>query len=113
MINRFIIQGNLTSDPEIKTSVNGKNYCNFSVACNVNKDKCHFLNVTIFGDQAENFCKWSKKGDMRIIEGEIVQDSYEKDGEKINRMKLIASRFYFAGSVGNPKASNKDDDMLF
>ena len=44
--------------------------------------------------------------------GEEIEINID-DREKINRMKLIASRFYFAGSVGNSKASNKDDDMLF
>lgn len=110
MISKYFIQGNLTKDPELKTSVNGKQYCNFTVACNISKDKCYFLNMTMFGETAENFCSWSKKGDMRIFEGEVQQDVYEKDGEKYSTIKLIAHKFYFAG-----KTQNNDDtkNVLF
>lgn len=113
MINRFIIQGNLTHDPEVKSSANGIDYCNFSIACNISKDKCHFLNATIFGDKAKSFCKMSKKGDMRIIEGDIVQDSYEKNGEKINKIKLVVTRFYFAGDSNSKSKNSEYDDITF
>lgn len=112
MLNRLIVQGNLTRDPELKTSTNGKSYCMFTLACNVNKNKCYFLPFIMFGEQAENFCKWSKKGDMRIIDGEAIQDTYEKDGEKISKIRLIANSFYFAGIGGNPKEKTEDSEGL-
>lgn len=112
MLNKLIVQGNLVRDPELKTSINGKNYCMFTLACNIKKDKCYFVPFTMFGEQAENFCKWSKKGDMRIIEGEVMQDTYDKNGEKISKIKLIANSFYFAGVGGDPKAKTEDNESL-
>lgn len=87
--NRAIIAGNLTRDPEVRYTVNKKAFARFGVAVNsswknVNgevQETTDYINIVVWGAQAENCGKFLKKGRAVLIEGRIKTGSYDaKDG---------------------------------
>lgn len=102
-INKVLIYGNLTRDPEIKTLPSGSAVANFSLATNRTyndrdgnkKEEVEYHNLVCFGKQAENLGKYMKKGDGLFIEGRLQTRSWEKDGRKNYRTEIIAERVQF------------------
>lgn len=113
-INKVMIFGNLTRDPELKSLPSGIQVCSFGVATNrVYKDregkrveKTDYHNVVVFGRQAETSAQYLKKGASAYVEGRLETRSWEKDGEKQYRTEIIADRVQFGprsgGSDGRP-----------
>ncbi len=111
-LNKAIIIGNLTRDPEIKALPSGIQVTSFSIATNrVYKDKSgnkkeetDFHNIVVFGRQAETCGQYLKKGQNAMVEGRLQTRSWEKDGAKQYRTEIIADRVQFGiragGAVG-------------
>ncbi|AKM84039.1 TPA: single-stranded DNA-binding protein [Candidatus Campbellbacteria bacterium] len=113
-LNKVIIIGNLTRDPELKSLPSGIQVANIGVATNrVWKDKdgnkqenTEFHNVVIFGRQAETTSQYLKKGSSVLIEGRLQTRSWEdkETGKKLYRTEVIAEAVQFGprkdGSVG-------------
>ena len=107
-LNRAIIAGNLTRDPELRYTVNKKSYARFTVAVNYRykdangeyKDSADYIPVLVWGTQAESCGKYLKKGSPVLIEGRIQTGSYEaKDGSgKRYTTDLLADKVIFLGS---------------
>lgn len=104
MINKAIIGGRLTRDPEPSATVGGTEVSKFSVAIDRRYKKqgeekqTDFLNVTAFGKTAEFVNKYFEKGKAIIVVGSIQSRSYEKDGQKRYVTEIIAEEVNFAGS---------------
>ena len=104
-LNKAIIIGNLTRDPELKSLPSGEKVCNFSVATNRTwKDKdgnrqesAEFHNVVVFGKQAETTAQYMKKGSQILVEGRIQTRSWDdKDsGEKKYKTEIVAENIQF------------------
>lgn len=99
-MNCFVLVGNLTADPEIVKLDGGKIKINFSVAYNdpYQKDdskKTSFFNCEMWGNRGEAFAKFHAKGDKVCIQGRVLQERWEKDGEKRSAMKVKAENFDF------------------
>ncbi len=115
-LNKAIIAGNLTRDPEIRSLPSGAKVCNFSIATNrVWKDKdgvqqksADFHNIVVFGRQAETSAQYLKKGQQALIEGRIQTRSWEdQSGEKKYRTEVVADRVQFgAKSSGGGSTSD-------
>ena len=109
-LNKALIIGNLTRDPEMKALPSGMQVCSFSVATNrVWKDKngakqesSDFHNIVVFGRQAETAGQYLKKGQSVLIEGRIQTRSWDdtKSGEKKYRTEIIADRVQFGPKAG-------------
>ena len=114
-LNKVIIIGNLTRDPELKSLPSGIQVANIGVATNrVWKDKdgnkqenTEFHNVVIFGRQAETTSQYLKKGSSVLIEGRLQTRSWEdkETGKKLYRTEIIAEAVQFGprkegGSAG-------------
>ena len=107
-LNKAILYGNLTRDPEIKTLPGGSTVANFSVATNrVWKDKngekkqdVEFHNIVAFGRTAELVNQYMKKGHGIFVEGRIQTRSWEKDGRKNYRTEIIAETVQFGPRGG-------------
>lgn len=111
-LNKAIIIGNLTRDPEMKALPSGMSVTSISVATNrVWKDKdgnkkedTDFHNVVVFGRQAETAAQYLKKGQSVLVEGRIQTRSWESEGVKKYRTEIIADRVQFgpkgAGGTG-------------
>jgi single-strand DNA-binding protein len=128
-LNKAMIYGNLTRDPELKALPSGMNVCSMSLATNrVYKDRdgnrqesVDYHNVVVFGNQAENSAKYLTKGNGVYIEGRLQTRSWEKDGQKQYRTEIVADRVQFGpkngsgggeggGSAAPASAPSKDDN---
>ncbi|MEK7586064.1 MAG: single-stranded DNA-binding protein [Patescibacteria group bacterium] len=113
-LNKALLIGNLTRDPELKAIPSGIKVCSFSIATNrVWKDKngakqeaADYHNVVVFGRQAETVAQYMKKGSQVMVEGRMQTRSWDDaaTGTKKYRTEVIADRVQF-GSSGTGKTS--------
>lgn len=119
-LNKAIIYGNLTRDPELKSMPSGSAVANFSVATNrtwkdkdgSKKEDVQFHNVVCFGRQAETVAQYLHKGSGIFIEGRIQTRSWDdqKSGEKKYRTEIVAENIQFGPkSGGKPSDEGRDD----
>jgi single-strand DNA-binding protein len=101
-MNRVILIGRLTKDPEIRTSGN-YTIASFSIAVDRKfkrdgEPEADFFNCTAFNKTAELVEKYCKKGTKMVVEGRIQNDNYEKDGVKHYGVKIMVDSLEFAES---------------
>lgn len=103
-LNKAIIIGNLTRDPELRSLPSGVKVCSFSLATNrVWKDKngarqedTQYHNVVVFGTQAETVNQYLRKGSSALVEGRMQTRSWDAaDGKKQYRTEIVADRVQF------------------
>ncbi|MFN3658158.1 MAG: single-stranded DNA-binding protein [Pseudolabrys sp.] len=102
-INKAIVFGNLTKDPELRALPNGGQVCSFSIATNrtykkadgTKADEVEFHNIVVFGKTAELCSQYLKKGSSAYVEGHIRTRSWEKDGAKQFRTEVVADSVQF------------------
>lgn len=108
-LNKAIIIGNLTRDPEMKALPSGIQVTSFSVATNrVWKDKngakqesADYHNIVVFGRQAETAAQYLKKGASVLVEGRMQTRSWDAaDGSKKSRTEIVADRVQFGPRAG-------------
>lgn len=133
-LNKAMIYGNLTRDPEMKALPSGMNVTTFSLATNRiyndrdgnRQEAVDYHNIVVFGRQAETVNQYLKKGSGTFVEGRLQTRSWEKDGQKMYRTEIVADRVQFgpktdgggnsggvaaAGAKANAnQTSNKDAD---
>ena len=104
-MNKVMLIGNLTRDPELQTTNNGKSVCRFGLAVQrrfTNSDgerDADFFNITVWGIPGENCHKYLKKGSKCGVIGRIQISSYDAaDGSKRNSTDIIAEEIEFIGS---------------
>ena len=112
-MNKVILVGNLTRDPELSETPSGVAVCRFSIA--VSRDYANaegtrdvdFFNITVWRGRAENCGKYLKKGNKVAVVGSLQTRSYEdKDGIKRNVTDIVANEVEFL----TPKGSQGEDD---
>jgi single-strand DNA-binding protein len=114
-LNKAILIGNLTRDPEIKALPSGSKVCTFSIATNrIYKDKegvrqemVEYHNIVVFGKVAELSAQYLKKGQQVLIEGRIQTRSWDaQNGEKKYRTEIVADSVQFGNRpVGGSSSS--------
>lgn len=117
-LNKALIIGNLTRDPELKSLPSGIQVASFGIATNrvwKNKDGAKqeatdFHNIVVFGRQAETVAQYLRKGSNALIEGRIQTRSWDgADGKKNYRTEIVADRVQFGprreGSTSTPAGS--------
>ena len=111
-MNKVILVGNLTRDPELTETPSGVAVCRFAIAVSrdyANSDgtrETDFFNITVWRGRAENCGKYLKKGNKVAIVGSLQNRSYEdKDGIKRNVTDIVASEVEFL----TPKSSQGDE----
>ena len=125
-LNKALIIGNLTRDPELRSLPSGIQVASFSVATNrVWKDKngakqesTDYHNIVVFGKQAETVNQYLKKGASVLIEGRMQTRSWDgQDGKKNYRTEVIADRVQFgpkgssSSTVAKPSTSNQKEEL--
>ena len=112
-MNKAILIGRLTKDPELRTTPTGRNVCQFSVAVSRNftnangEREADFINCVVWDKQAENLVKYQKKGNQIAVEGRIQTRNYEdKDGKKIYVTEVFVSNVTFLDSKGSNDSVN-------
>jgi single-strand DNA-binding protein len=109
-INRIVLTGNLTADPQLNETPSGTKVCNIRLACNTRRkdangdwvDKPNYFNITVWGGQGEAVAKHSSKGRPVAIDGRIEWREYEtEDGAKRQTYDVIADSVQFLGAPPN------------
>jgi single-strand DNA-binding protein len=102
--NRVILVGNLTRDPELRYIPSGSAVSEIGLAVNdrVKKgdqwvDETTFVDVTLWGRTAEVANEYLSKGSSILIEGRLKLDSWEKDGQKRSKLRVIAEKMQMLG----------------
>ena len=105
--SKAIITGNLTRDPELRTTPNGSSVCSFSVAVNrVFKDSSgsqqedvSFIDCSAWGKLGEMINQYAKKGSGVLVSGRLDQRSWEdkNSGQKRSRVEIVVEDFNFVG----------------
>ncbi len=101
--NKVILLGNLTRDPEVRYTPNGSAVASFALAVNrkykqgdETKEEVSYIDVVVFGKQAENCGQYLNKGDGALIEGRLQQRRWEtEDGQKRNKIEVVAQSVNF------------------
>ncbi len=102
-INKALLYGNLTRDPELRALPSGNQVATFSLATNrVYKDKegrkqeaTEYHNIVAFGRTAELIAQYMKKGRPLFVEGRLQTRSWESDGRKNYRTEIVVDNFQF------------------
>jgi single-strand DNA-binding protein len=121
-INRVIVTGNLTRDPELRSLPSGTSVCSLRLACNTRRkdtsgewtDKANFFNVTVWGAQGENCARYLSKGRPVAVDGRLEWREWQtQDGQRRESIDIIADSVQFLGSredagTGNGFAGRSD-----
>ncbi|WP_213470270.1 single-stranded DNA-binding protein [Staphylococcus caprae] len=114
MLNRVVLVGRLTKDPEFRTTQNGVNVATFTLAVNRNfknkngEQQADFINVVVFRQQAENVNNYLSKGNLAGVDGRIQSRSYEnKEGQRVYVTEVVADSVQFL----EPKNSNQQNNQ--
>jgi single-strand DNA-binding protein len=114
-INRVIITGNLTRDPELRSTPGGTSVCSLRVAVNSRRkdesgnwvDKPNYFDVTVWGAQGENSAQYLAKGRPVAIDGRLNWREWEaKEGGKRQSVDIIADSVQFLGSRDGAQGGN-------
>lgn len=113
-LNKAMVIGNLTRDPEMKALPSGIKVTNFSVATNrtwkdkngAKQESTDFHNVVTFGRQAEIVAQYMKKGSSILVEGRMQTRSWDADGGKKYRTEIIADTIQFGPRAGGMGGGN-------
>ena len=103
-MNKIILVGRLTKDPEVRTTSAGFNTVNFTVAVNRNFKNTEgnydadFISCVAYGNQADLVSKYLDKGSKVSVEGHIQTGSYEKDGKKTYTTDIVVEKIQFLDS---------------
>lgn len=113
-INKVILAGNLTRDPELKTTGTGAQVLEYGIAVSRRapggepgewEDRPNYFDCTMFGDRAEALSHHLSKGMKVAIEGELRYSSWEKDGERRSKVDIVVHELEFMSrrerSAGN------------
>jgi single-strand DNA-binding protein len=107
-INRVVLTGNLTFDPELRSLPSGTSVCKLRVACNTRRkdgasgewvDKPNYFDVTVWGAQGENCARYLAKGRPVAIDGRLEWREWEdkESGKKRSAVDIIADSVQFLG----------------
>ena len=108
MLNRVVLVGRLTKDPEFRTTQNGVSVATFTLAVNRNfknkngEQQADFINVVVFRQQAENVNNYLSKGNLAGVDGRIQSRSYEnKEGQRVYVTEVLADSVQFLEPKNN------------
>ncbi len=115
-LNKVLLIGNLTRDPEVRVMSNGRPVCNFGLALNRSykdsegnrKEEVTFVDVECFGPRAEAVGRFFTKGRSIFVEGRLKLDQWEsKEGEKRSALRVVLDNFEFVDSKQDSPTSGK------
>jgi single-strand DNA-binding protein len=117
-INRVMLVGNLTADPEMRHTQGGLAICALRLAVNGRekdgeewKDRADFFDITVFGRQAEACDQYLSKGKPVAIDGRLRQERWQTDGgDNRSRVKVIADHVQFLNSREDGERGGGDPD---
>ncbi len=115
-INRVVLVGNLTRDPEIRQTPSGTSVCSLRIAVNSRRrdesgqwtDKPNYFSISVFGNQAESCAQYLSKGRPVAIDGRLDWREWQtQDGQKREAVEIVAESVQFLGSRGDGGGENQ------
>ncbi len=110
-LNRVLLIGNLTRDPELRVTPKGSSICQFGLAVNrtfkdasgQQREETTFVDIEAWGRQGEVISKYCTKGRPLFVEGRLRFDSWEdkNTGQKRSRLSVVLENFQFIGGRGD------------
>ncbi len=114
--NKVVVMGNLTRDPELRTTPNGQNVASFSLAVNRSwknasgeqQEAVDFFDCVAWGKAGELIDQYMQKGRAILVSGRLSSRSWEQDGKKRSKVEIVVEDFNFIndGSRGDPGSSS-------
>jgi len=109
--NKVILMGNLTRDPEVRYTPGGTAVSEIGLAVNDRRkdakgdwvDEVTFVDITLWGRQAEIAGEYLNKGSQILVEGRLKLDSWEKDGQKRSKLRVVGENMRMLGGKGGGK----------
>ena len=117
-INRVVLIGRLTKDPELRTLASGLGVCNLRIACNSMRrdndgeyrDKPNYFDVNVFGAAAENVSRYTQKGRRVAIDGRLEWREWEtSDQQKRQAVSVVADKVLFLDGPGERADGGRGD----
>ncbi|HDH1639938.1 TPA: single-stranded DNA-binding protein [Staphylococcus aureus] len=115
MLNRIVLVGRLTKDPELRSTPNGVNVGTFTLAVNrtftnaQGEREADFINVVVFKKQAENVKNYLSKGSLAGVDGRLQTRNYEnKDGQRVFVTEVVADSVQFLETKNNNQQQNNN-----
>jgi single-strand DNA-binding protein len=114
-INRVVMTGNLTRDPELRSTPGGSTLCKLRIACNTRRkngqtgeweEKPNYFDVTVWGAQGENCSRYLAKGRPVAIDGRLEWREWEQEGQKRQAVDIIAESVQFLGGRDDAGGTN-------
>ena len=107
--NRVVLVGNLTRTPELRHIPSGLAVSDIGLAVNDRRklasgewvDEVTFVDITLWGRQAEIVCEYATKGSPLLVEGRLKLDAWESDGQKRSKLRVIGEKIVLLGAGGN------------
>ena len=112
MINRVILAGNLTRDPELRSTASGMSVLNIGLAVNDRvknqqtdqwEDRPNYFDCTMFGNRAESVSRYLAKGSKVAVEGKLRWSQWEKDGQKKSKVDIVIDEIEFMSGGQQPQ----------
>lgn len=112
-MNKAILIGRLTRDPELRSTPTGRNVCQFSIAVNrtytnANGEReADFINCVVWDKQAENLAKYQKKGNQIAVDGRVQTRNYDdNNGKKVYVTEILVNNISFLDAKGSSNTGN-------
>jgi single-strand DNA-binding protein len=115
-LNRVLLIGRLTRDPETRSTKSGSSVVSFGLAVNRTysresgekvEETC-FIDIEAWGRMGENIAKYTRKGRQLFVEGRLKFDSWEKEGQRRSKLTVVAENFQFLDSGGGDASRGGD-----
>ncbi|PTH68881.1 single-stranded DNA-binding protein [Staphylococcus agnetis] len=114
MLNRVVLAGRLTKDPEFRTTPSGIDVSTFTLAVNRNfkskdgEQQADFINCVVFRKQAENVKNYLSKGSLAGVDGRMQSRSYEnKEGQRVYVTEVVCDSVQFLEPKNNGQSNNQ------
>lgn len=115
--NEVLLMGNLTREPELRSTSNGTSLCKFGLAVNRKykagdewKEDVCFVDITVWGKQGENCATYLDKGRPVFISGRLQLNQWETDdGQKRSKLEVVANNVQFLGGAGDSPGHAEDN----
>lgn len=112
--NKTVLMGNLTRDPELRSTPNGSQVASFSLAINrtwknasgEQQEAVDYIDCNIWGKPAEIITQYMKKGSGILVSGRLQQRSWEQEGQKRSKVEVVVEDFNFVGGGGGDGGGN-------
>jgi single-strand DNA-binding protein len=110
--------GNLTRDPELRTTPSGASVCSFSLALNRSyknsegnwQEATDYIDITAWGPLGERVAQYLTKGRPALVSGRLQSRSWEQDGQKRSKVEVVANDVTFLGGPGGGAGSQVNSD---